>query len=289
MAESGCSEVPGKLFVCATPLGNLEDVSLRLLRVLGECAVIAAEDTRVTRKLLAHHDLHTPLLSCHQHSGPDRLRQLVERLLGGQSVALVCNAGTPTISDPGAALVEAALEAGISLVPVPGPAAVTSAVSVSGLPAARFWFQGFLPRRGTERRETLERLAAMGDGAIVIYESPRRLGATLTDLTESLGDRRAVVCRELTKKFEEVVRGSLVELAEWARGEEVRGEVTIVVSPPDEVPAQQAPGSQAELSAALSVALEDGLSVRDAVRRVAAELSAPRNAVYKLAQELPRG
>jgi 16S rRNA (cytidine1402-2'-O)-methyltransferase len=288
MAESGCAEVPGKLFVCATPLGNLEDVSLRLLRVLRECSVVAAEDTRVTRKLLAHYDLHTPLLSCHQHSGPDRLRQLVERLQGGQSVALVCNAGTPTISDPGASLVAAALAAGISLVPVPGPAAVTSAVSVSGLPAARFWFQGFLPRRGSERRETLARLSAMREGALVVYESPRRLADTLSDLVESLGDRRAVVCRELTKKFEEVVRGSLGELAGWAQREEVRGEVTIVISPPEEAPDQPAPDTEANVSAALTVALKDGLSVRDAVRRVACELNAPRNTVYKLAQGMPR-
>ena len=270
--------------MCATPLGNLEDVSLRLLRTLAECAVVAAEDTRTTRKLLSHHDLHTPLMSCHQHSGHSRVLQLVDRMRRGEDVALVCNAGTPTISDPGAPLIEAAIEAGIDIVPVPGPAAVTAALSVAGMTSARFWFQGFLPRSGSARRASLKRLAEMSEGALVVYESPRRLGGTLSDLADALGDRRAAICRELTKKFEEVVRGRLRELAEWASAREVKGEVTLVIEPGREESGGADVWDEEDLRSALDAAVAEGMSVRDAVRRVVDECGAPRNVVYDVAQ-----
>lgn len=286
MSLHGGADRPGRLFVCATPLGNLEDVSFRLLRTLTECTVIAAEDTRVTRKLLARYEVHTPLVSCHQHSPPERIRRLVERLRAGQDVALVCTAGTPTISDPGSELVRQSLDAGVPVLSVPGPSAVTAALSVSGLPTARFWFQGFLPRRGTARKEALLRLANLVDATLVLYEAPQRVARTLTELAAIMGDRPAVLCRELTKKFEETRRGTVAELAAATQTRPPRGECTLVIGPVDSAadPGTRDTPSAVELTAALQAALAGGLSVREAVRHVVAESGAPRNLVYHLAQ-----
>ena len=202
---------PGRLYVVATPIGNLADITLRALRVLGEVDVIAAEDTRTTRKLLAHHGIRTPLVSYHDHNEAVRTPELLARMEQGERVALVSEAGTPSISDPGYRLVSESIRADIAVEPVPGASALLAAVVVSGLPADAFVFEGFLPRRRAERRRRLSSLAAE-PRTLVFFEAPHRLDHSLTDLLEVLGDRQVALCRELTKLYEEVIRGSLSEL-----------------------------------------------------------------------------
>lgn len=277
----------GVLFVCATPIGNLEDVTLRLLRVLREVDLIAAEDTRTTRKLLSRYEIATPLVSYHAHSEQKRLAELLARLAEGQKVALVSEAGTPGISDPGLPLVEAALSAGIGVEAVPGPSAVVTALSIAGLPTGRFAFEGFLPLRGADRRRRLRELA-MERRTMVIYEAPHRLLATLADLEKALGDRPAAVARELTKRFEEVFRGTLsAARARFASGER-RGEFTLVVqglmgaAAEEEGPAEEAPAGEVSLGeAALQLVEREGLSLKAAAQRVAAERGCSRNEVYR--------
>ena len=218
----------GTLFLVGTPIGNLEDVTLRALRVLREVSVIAAEDTRTTRKLLSHYDIHTPLTSFHDFSGPGKVRRLVERL-EDEDVALVSEAGMPGLSDPGYPLVEAALAAGRSVTTVPGPSALVSALVLSGLPTHACHYLGFLPRKAGPRRRLLERVAAEPD-TLVMYESPHRLVAALRDVEAVLGGRRVAVARELTKRFEEIVRGTAPEARAHFEGTPPRGEFTLVVA-----------------------------------------------------------
>ena len=213
------------LYVVATPIGNLEDITLRALRILGEVTLIAAEDTRKTQRLLKHHGLKTPLISYFEHSQKAKVDYLVERLAVGD-IALVSEAGMPGISDPGYDLVTAAIRQGHSVSAIPGASAVTSALAVSGLPSDRFCFIGFLPRRSTERRRFLASLATES-ATLVFFEAPHRLKAALHDIISVLGDRRVAVCRELTKVFEEVFRGTLLEAE--IHFDEPRGEFTLVV------------------------------------------------------------
>ena len=220
----------GTLYVVGTPIGNLEDMTLRAIRVLREADVIAAEDTRVTRTLLAAHEIRTPLVSFHEFSGPEKVRQLVDRLQE-QDVALVSDAGMPGLSDPGFPLIRAALEAGIPVVPIPGPSAILAALVASGQPMHAFSYHGFLPRKSGERRRFLERLGN-ADHSVVVFESPHRVAAALRDVAEVLGaDRPVAACRELTKKFEEFVRGPAGEVAERLGRGTPRGEFTLVIGP----------------------------------------------------------
>ncbi len=216
------------LYVVATPIGNLEDITLRALRVLREVALIAAEDTRHTRKLLARYEIETPLWSFHEHSPPARLQQILQRLQSGESVALVTDAGTPGISDPGASLVKAAHEAGIPVVPVPGASAVTAALSVSGFTAARFRFEGFPPRRAGARKRFFEAFQEE-DAPIVLFESPHRLLDTLQTALEVLGDRPVVICREMTKQFEQIFHGTLSAALQHWQQHMPRGEFVVVL------------------------------------------------------------
>jgi len=218
----------GKLYVVATPIGNLEDITLRALRVLQEVALIVAEDTRHTRKLLARYEIETPLLSFHEHSPPARLREILQRLQAGESVALVTDAGTPGISDPGATLVKAAHEAGIPVVPIPGASAVTAALSVAGFPAQRFRFEGFPPRKEGARKRFFESFKEE-NAPIVLFESPHRLLKTLQAALEVLGDRPVTVCREMTKQFEEIFYGTLSEAIDHWQRHIPRGEFVIVI------------------------------------------------------------
>ena len=217
------------LYVVATPIGNLEDVTLRALRVLREVDVIAAEDTRRTRKLLARYEIHTPLTSYHEGNERAKAEALAQRLEAGDSVALVSDAGTPTISDPGYRLVRAAADKGLPVTPVPGASAAVAALSVCGLATDRFVFQGFLPSRRGRRKEKLQELREDPRTA-VYYEAPRRVRDTLSDMREVLGDRAALVGRELTKAHEELLRGTLSELAERLDRDAPRGEFVIVVA-----------------------------------------------------------
>ncbi len=218
----------GKLYVVATPIGNLEDITLRALRVLKAVALIAAEDTRHTKKLLARYEIETPLISFHEHSPPARLREIIQRLKAGEDVALVTDAGTPGISDPGAALVQAAHEAGIAVVPVPGASAVTAALSVAGFPVQRFRFEGFPPRKAGARQRFFESLKA-DEAPVVLFESPHRLLKTLQSAFEVLGDRQVTVCREMTKQFEEIFHGTLSEAIDHWQKHPPRGEFVIVI------------------------------------------------------------
>ncbi len=267
------------LFVVATPIGNLEDVTLRALRVLREVSLIAAEDTRTARKLLAHHGIRNRLLSYNDHNKAARIPRLLHALREGD-VALVSEGGTPVISDPGLDLVAAALEAGFAVTPVPGPSAVTAALAVSGLASRQFTYLGFLPRRAGERRRLF---AAIRDDprAIVAFESPHRLRASLTALRDALGDRRLAVCRELTKKFEEVFRGTLSEAL--AHFSEPRGEFTLVIEGASA--SAHAEPVEASLEAArreLARRKRAGEPAKRAVPEVAARYGLPRRVAYRM-------
>lgn len=274
------------LYVVATPIGNLEDVTLRALRVLREASLIAAEDTRTTRKLLSHHAIRNRLLSYTEHNSSARIPRILDALRRGD-VALVSEGGTPVISDPGLDLVAAAVAAGFDVVPVPGPSAVTAALAVSGLPTRQFTYLGFLPRRKGERRRLF---ASFCDDprTLVAFESPRRLRASLADALAALGDRRLAVCRELTKAFEEVFRGPISEaLAHFA---EPRGEFTLVIegAPPgggDVGATLGSPrGAEAEDAARedLTRRKAAGEPAKTAVPAVAKRYNLPRRHAYRL-------
>jgi 16S rRNA (cytidine1402-2'-O)-methyltransferase len=265
----------GKLYVVATPIGNLEDITFRALGVLKEVDVIAAEDTRHTRKLLAHYRIATPLVSYHAHNQASRGPELIGRLGQGESVALVSDAGTPGFSDPGADLVAQAWDAGIRVQAVPGPAAGVAALSISGF-KGDVTFVGFLPRREGKRRQLLEQLARE-TRVLILYESPRRLARTLAELAGAMGNRQVLVIRELTKLFEESWRGWLPEVAGQLADKEIKGECTLVLSCPSGTIAE-------ELDLAgrlLTTARETGLTGRRLADRVAEDLKASRRQVYQ--------
>ena len=276
----GGRQPPG-LYVVATPIGNLADVTLRALEVLRAADVIACEDTRMTARLLARHAIATATTPYHEHNAARAAPALLQRLRGGAVVALVSDAGTPLVSDPGARLVAAALGEGIAVVPVPGPSAALAALAASGLPTGRFLFAGFLPSRAAARRKELAALRAV-PATLIFFESPRRLAASLADMAAVLGDREAAVGRELTKKFEEFRRGTLDVLA--ADQTATKGEITIVVGPP---PPAEAAGD-ADIDAVLDRLYAEGVTVRDAVTAATAAAGAPRRQVYARANRRPR-
>jgi 16S rRNA (cytidine1402-2'-O)-methyltransferase len=218
----------GFLYIVSTPIGHLEDITLRAVRILKEVHLVAAEDTRHTQKLFNHYQIHTPLTSYHDHNKEEKTELLVQRLKDGHSIALVTDAGTPGISDPGYYLVNRCIQAGIPLSPVPGPSAFLAALTVSGLPTDAFLFEGFLPKKRSGR---LKHLQALKDEprTIIFFESPHRLVRCLHDLYESWGDRRAVVARELTKMFEEITRGRLSQIIAKMESGPVRGEITLII------------------------------------------------------------
>ena len=275
-SSAGDASTPGTLYVVATPLGNLEDVTLRALRVLKEAALVACEDTRRTAKLLQAHGIATPTTSYFEHNERWKGERILDALRAGRAVALVSDAGTPGISDPGYRLVREARAEGIAVVPVPGPSAVVAALSVSGLPTDRFLFVGFLPARASARRKALDAIAAVTE-TIVVYESPVRVVAALDDMIASLGDRDAFLCREATKVHEEYVRGTLSSLrALLASRPEVKGEVVLVVGgAPDAAVAVTA--TVAETFARLTA---DGLTRREAVKETAKIHGLPARDVY---------
>jgi 16S rRNA (cytidine1402-2'-O)-methyltransferase len=275
-AGRGSVTVPagsGAVYVVATPIGNLEDLSPRALRVLREVSCIACEDTRRTARLCARFEVPTRRVSLHEHNERRRTPELLARLGRGESLALVSDAGTPLVSDPGARFIRAAIEAGHRIVPVPGPSAVLAALVASGLCAGPFTFIGFLPRKGPERRA---RLAELGHalGTLVLFEAPGRVRATLRELARALGDREVVVARELTKRFEELQRGRLESL----ELEEPRGEVTLVV----EGARARAPdaGDDADMTEEIDRLLALGQSPRDVARELAARTGTPRSRIY---------
>ena len=270
----------GVIYLVATPIGNLEDITLRALRTLREVDVIACEDTRRTGRLLRHFEISKPLVSYHEHNESARTTQLVERARGGESIAVVSDAGTPGVSDPGFRLVQAALEASLEVVAVPGPSAAIAALTASGLPTDRFRFEGFLPARKAKRRVALE---AMSDetATIVLYEAPHRIVAVLADIAETFGDRRVVLARELTKLHEEFLRGPGAEVAaELQDRPSVKGEMVIVI--------QGSVGEQAEsalpLEERISELVSDGVPRMDAIKRAARERGLTKREAYALVE-----
>ena len=275
----------GTLYVVATPLGNLGDLSPRAADTLRQASVVAAEDTRRTRGLLSHLGASPTLLSFHAHSGERRVETLLEILADGRDVALVTDAGTPGVSDPGTDLVAAAREAGYAVVPIPGPSAVATALSAAGIPADRYLFLGFVPRRGTERSRLLVR-AAVEEWSVVFFEAPTRLAVLLVDLAAVAGtDRKALVARELTKLHEELRTGTLGELADYYSGVPARGELTIVMEGTGRPPA--APDRTTEALEEATALLAEGLSRREVARRLTETLGMSRNDAYRLVTGLP--
>jgi 16S rRNA (cytidine1402-2'-O)-methyltransferase len=274
----------GVLYVVATPIGNLEDMTYRAVRTLREVDLIAAEDTRHTRKLLTHFGISKPLTSYYDHNKSLKGAYLLERLRSGESVALVTDAGTPCISDPGFQLVRDAVAEGVRVVPIPGASAAIAALSASGLPTDSFAFEGFLPSRQGKRRDILADLKNE-TRVLVFYESPTRLMATLADLLETLGERKVVVARELTKLHEEFVRGPLAEvIGQLASRQRIKGEVVVLVSPTEMA---ECTASEQDLRAVLIRYLfEEKLSLKEATKRASGDLRIPRSAVYAEALRL---
>ena len=284
--QAGGDPAGGTLYVVATPIGNLADITLRALEVLRAVPLIAAEDTRLTRRLLDRHGIDVRLTSYHAKSGPGRTASLLQHLRGGADLALVSDAGTPVVSDPGGELVTAWAGEGGTVIALPGPSAVVTAVAVSGVAGAHWTFEGFLPRSGRDRRERLARIAADERGAVV-FEAPNRVAGTLRDLADVCGpERPAAVCRELTKLHETVSRGALGDLAEAAGSGAIpaRGEFVIVVGA---WTGAGAPAGERDSAAAMDAAraeverlVAEGLARTDAARRVAAATGLPRRTLY---------
>ncbi len=280
------SDPPG-LYVVSTPIGNLADITLRALRVLARADVIACEDTRVTRKLAARYDLSPPLLSYHEHNAEARRPELMARLAKDEIVALVTDAGTPLLSDPGARLVEAARAGGHPVYAVPGASALLAGLVVAGLPADRFWFEGFLPAKQAARRSRIAELSGL-DGTLVLYEAPHRVAAALADLAEGLGPRPAALARELTKRYETVLRGTLADLAERLAGEgPPKGEIVLIVGPPEPGSAEDML-SDDEIDARLSRRAGE-IGVKRAAAELAAETGLRRADLYRRALDLTAG
>ncbi len=275
---------PGKLYVVATPIGNLEDITLRAVRILGEVSLIAAEDTRRTRILLKHYDIRTPLTSLYEQNESTKAPFLIGKIKDGQTIACVSDAGTPAISDPGYLLIRQALDAGIEIVPIPGPSALITALSVSGLPMDHFVFQGFLPDKKGKKKAVL--LSIKDDPRTqIFYESPKRLLATLQDIMALLGNRFVVAARELTKVYEEVVRGDVAQVLRAFAGKTVKGEITLIVAGKKAEAIDRDPEARIKERFAL-LSAEGNVSRRDMAARIAADLALPRKLVYETVHRL---
>lgn len=272
--------MPGTLYIVATPIGNLEDITLRALRVLKDVDLIAAEDTRHTEALLTRYGIPTSLTSYHEHNERLKARDLVSRLEKGESIALVSDAGTPTVSDPGYRLILEAQKAGIRIVPIPGPSALTAVLSASGLPTNRFVFEGFLPVKPGQRRERLRSLAGE-TRTILFYEAPHRIKATLTDLREILGDREIVLAREVTKVYEEFLRGPISEVSAQLEQKKVLGEITLVVKGSD----RKAQPPTEVLRAEIQRLKRKGLRVKEIAEILSETYVCPKREVYRMVLE----
>ena len=272
---------PGTLYVVATPIGNLEDITFRAVRILGEVDLIAAEDTRHTRKLLSHLSLSKPLVSYYKDREAARSEKIIEELRAGRNVALVSDAGTPAISDPGSVIVALCHEHAIAVVPIPGPSALTTAVSAAGFPQTSFTFLGFLPAKKNQRAKTLT-AHAQDETLLVFYESPRRVCHTLVECREVMGERRVFVGRELTKLHEELLRGTLSDVLRILQARvQIKGEFVVVVAPQQPNPAVTPPEELQDLLTWYKN--HSGLSMKDAVKKIAADLNLSKSQIYEKA------
>lgn len=272
----------GTLYVCSTPIGNLEDVTLRALRVLREVALIAAEDTRRTRNLLRHYGIATPITSFHAHNEAEKARYILSRLLAGDDVALVSDAGTPLLSDPGLTLVQAAIDAGVHVAPVPGPSALLAAAVASGFRLHPLYFGGFLPRQRSARLKALQSVAQL-DATLAFYEAPHRLVEMLEEVAAVFPQRRVAVARELTKLHESVLWGTAGELAVHYKKEPPKGECVVLIEGPAAAEVQPGEPSDDVVRSELEKALDSGLSKKDAVKEVAQKLGVDKKRVYRIA------
>ena len=266
----------GRLYLVATPIGNLEDITLRALRILKEVDQIACEDTRHTLKLLNHFEIHKPLVSYHEHNELTRAPELVLAMEQGASIALVSDAGMPLVSDPGHRLVTLAIRHKIPVIPIPGPAALLAALSASGLPSEEFLFLGFLPARSAERQRALERLR-IEDRTLIFYEAPHRIAETIADAAAILGDRPACMAREVTKLHEEFRRGKLTALFQSLEEQPARGEITLVIGPAE----KGAPGTQAETAQSLAARVDELMQQAKLDRKEALKLAAKERGISK--------
>lgn len=277
--------MPGTLYLVATPIGNLEDITQRALRVLREVDVIACEDTRHTQKLLSHFSINKKTISYHEHNEPERADELGRLLESGKCIAIVSDAGTPLISDPGYRIVQLAIEKNIPVVPIPGPAAFVAALSASGLPVDEFFFAGFLPARSNARRARLTELSTL-PATVIFYEAPHRVAAALGDALDILGDREAVVARELTKIHEEFARGRISELLESFSAKGVRGELVLMIRGRggDGASAESmgGPSRTAELVKRVAAFEAEGVDAKTALKHAARELGLKRDEAYRL-------
>ena len=271
----------GVLYIVATPIGNLEDITLRALRVLKEVDLIAAEDTRHTRILLSHYDIRTPLTSYHEHNERTKAQPLVERLLGGENIALVSDAGTPAISDPGYRLVVDAIHAGIRVIPLPGAAALAAALSAGGLPTDRFAFEGFLPAKKQERRARLQELKNDAR-TLVFYEAPHRLNESLQDMQQIIGERQIAIGRELSKVHEEFLRGTVSEVMARFAEREVKGEITIVVHGCTD----ECQVSEENIGTEIRRLIDEGMGMKEISELLGERYHVSKRQIYQLALKL---
>lgn len=275
----------GILYIVSTPIGNLEDITLRAIRTLKEADIIAAEDTRVTRKLLSHYDIHTPMIAYHQHSNGRRAEEILGMILEGKKVALVSDAGTPGISDPGHELIAMCIGENVRIESIPGPTAIITAVVASGLNTTHFAFDSFVPRKDSERRAFFQSLK-YDTRTVCVYEAPSRLLSTLDAIRDELGERKIAVARELTKIFEEIFRGTVSQAIERFSQGKVRGEIVIVLegASPEAVAEHERPDMSVENR--LRELMEAGVSERDAIRQCMIEFKLPKRQVYSTAIKL---
>lgn len=275
--------MPGILYLCATPIGNLQDMSFRVSETLKSVDLIAAEDTRNSIKLLNHYDIHTPMTSYHEFNKYDKANVLIDELKGGKNIALITDAGTPAISDPGEVLVKMAREEGITVTSLPGPCALITALTLSGLPTRRFIFEGFLPKEKKERKEVLKSLEKE-TRTVILYEAPHHLKGTLKELQEALGDREIVLCRELTKKFEEAVSFTISSAAEYYESHEPKGEYVLVIRGMDEEELSALKKESFEnMTIAEHVAMYEaqGLERKEAMKKAATDRGISKRDVYQ--------
>lgn len=275
----------GKLYVVATPIGNKDDITLRALNILREVDLIAAEDTRISRTLLSHHQIRTRLISYHEHNEKKRTPELVDKLLEGASIGLVSNAGTPSVSDPGYRLIEAAIANNIMVVPIPGVSAATAAMSVAGLPTDSFVFSGFLPKKKGKRLNVLNQLAAESR-TLIFYESPKRILTLMEEIITAMGDRNAVLAREMTKLHEEFIRGPVSQILRTLKPrQEVKGECTLLIAGCEEKEGIDSDIIKSEIKEALKNRVR---AFSEVVREISQKYGLPKNKVYELALKMKR-
>lgn len=284
MTNSEVANNPGKLYICSTPIGNLEDITMRVLRILKEVDIIAAEDTRHTKKLLNYYNINTPLTSCHEHNELEKGKKIIQEIKSGKNVALVSDAGTPGISDPGHKLISLAIEEGINIVPVPGASASITALVVSGLPTERFCFEGFLPREKKLRGQLLSEISN-DTRTFIIYEAPHRLKKTLRDLHEKLGERKIAVIKELTKIHEKVFRGNISEIISFFENNEPRGEFAIVLEGAKNITEAPKIEGTESLYKHVKDLISEGYDKKSAIKKTSLDLGISKNEVYNAVLE----